>query len=414
MEHMKRRSLYPAFLVILALTLPAGQEYAPGPLFDNVVRTLEKGYYDVEFRTGILPKIAAEIRPLALQARSLAEERRAVHEILSRIPASHLGLLSTFGRNMLMGDLQSKDAPTLGFQLLKLEAGYIIGFLLEGGPAEQAGLKNGDRVVAIDGLPPGTSPRLDWRSDDAFIDDRLDPPVHALVVKEGETISLEIEREPGRAMKIDVAAALYSAWRGTGASVRTYERNGVKIGYLHLWYVYISGVPEFLTRVLTADFFEHDALVLDLRGRGGSATVIPRILGLFEGSGAIWTKPVVALADRQTRSGKDILAYEMKRQGIARLVGEPTAGAVIPATFADVGFDSVLMFPSFKLPKYTDLLEFKPTSPDVLVERAGAFAAGTDPILDRGIIEAESMVGKKGRGDRPSADFRTFRSKRNQ
>ncbi len=389
---MKRRWSFLVWAAILAGALIARQEYVPGPLYDNVVKTLSARYYDAAFRSETLPQIAAEFRPRALQARSLAEERQVVHELLSRIPASHLALLSVFGRDMLFRDLQAKDAPTVGFQLVLEEAGFIVGFLLEGGPAERAGLKSGDRIVSIDGLPPERSPRLDWRTDDAYLDDRRDPPIHAVIVKEGERVGVEIERAPGQTMKIDVASELYSAWRGTEASIRTYERDGLKIGYLHLWYVYLSGVPELLSRTLTTRFADHAALVLDLRGRGGSGAVIGQILRLFDGPQAVWTRPVVALVDRQSRSGKDVLTYEMKRRGIAKIVGESTAGAVIPASFADVGGDSVLMFPSFKMAKYTDLLELKPTPPDVFVERAGAFAAGMDPILDRGIAEAESLA----------------------
>jgi hypothetical protein len=53
------------------------------------------------------------------------------------------------------------------------------------------------------------------------------------------------------------------------------------------------------------------------------------------------------------------------------------------------------MFPSFRLPKYTDLLELKPVQPDVPVERAGVFAAGHDPIFDGGLAEARRLVGSK-------------------
>jgi carboxyl-terminal processing protease len=105
--------------------------------------------------------------------------------------------------------------------------------------------------------------------------------------------------------------------------------------------------------------------------------------------------PIVALLDRQSRSAKDVLAYELKRTGIARLVGEPTAGAVIPASFADVGHDTILMFPSFKLPRYTEILEFKPVQPDVYVERAGPLSAGADPILEAGLTEALRLVKTK-------------------
>jgi hypothetical protein len=64
----------------------------------------------------------------------------------------------------------------------------------------------------------------------------------------------------------------------------------------------------------------------------------------------------------------------------------------MPASFADVGFDSVLMFPALRLPKYSDLLEGKPVPPDVPVERAALFAAGHDPILDAGLAEARRLA----------------------
>jgi len=65
---------------------------------------------------------------------------------------------------------------------------------------------------------------------------------------------------------------------------------------------------------------------------------------------------------------------------------------VIPAAFADVGHDSILMFPAIRLPKYSDLLELKPVAPDVLVERPGLFAAGRDGILEAGIAEARRLA----------------------
>lgn len=133
-----------------------------------------------------------------------------------------------------------------------------------------------------------------------------------------------------------------------------------------------------------------DALVLDLRGRGGSASEVPSIATVVREYQRKSKRPVVALADRQSRSGKDILLYEFRQMGI-RIVGEASAGAVIPASFGDVGYDSVLMFPSIRLPKYSDLLELKPLEPDVLIERPGLFAAGRDGILEAGVAEARRL-----------------------
>jgi carboxyl-terminal processing protease len=162
---------------------------------------------------------------------------------------------------------------------------------------------------------------------------------------------------------------------------------GRSFGYLHFWYVHLLGVPELLKEKLQGEFSACDGLIIDLRGRGGNAFAISKIVALLQADRATKNRPIVALVDRQSRSAKDVLAYEFKSRGIARLVGEPTAGAVIPASFADVGHDSVLMFPTFRLPRYTDLLEFKPVQPDVSIERAGPFSAGKDPILEAGLAE---------------------------
>jgi C-terminal processing protease CtpA/Prc len=142
--------------------------------------------------------------------------------------------------------------------------------------------------------------------------------------------------------------------------------------------------------------------VLDLRGRGGSATEVTRIVQVVEGYQKSTGRPVVALADRQSRSGKDVLIYEFKQRGV-RIVGEASAGAVIPASFGDVGHDTVLMFPTTRLSTYSDLLELKPVQPDVHVERSGLFAAGRDAIFEAGIAEALLLAAAR----RKEGDIRT-------
>lgn len=362
--------------------------YTGGELFEAVVRTLAAHYYDQRFRDQELPKLAEMFRERARAAASLAEEREAVHALLRRIPASHLGLFSRQGRDFLVNELFGRKAPTLGLQLLRKGDAYFASMVLEGGPAERAGVKPWDRILRIDGVPVEQSPRLDWRTDDAYLDDELDPPMHAVLVQKGETVTLTLERRPGQISEVSVPAAEDSAFDAAKRSVRVLEREGRRFGYIHFWYLHMTGVPELLRETLLGAFADCDALLLDLRGRGGNAPVVPQVLRVLDGPEAVWDRPVVALIDRQSRSGKDALAYELKASGRARLVGEPTAGAVVPVSFAEVGAESVLRFPSFALPKYTELLELKPTSPHVHVERAGPYSAGADPILDAGLREA--------------------------
>jgi C-terminal processing protease CtpA/Prc len=365
-----------------------------GTLFENVVAMLQTRYVDQDFRTKELPALAARYRSQAQTAKTLHEERAVVHQLLSHIPASHLGLMSRYSHRAIMADLLGVAYPNFGFQAIGAGESLYAGMVLEGGPAARSGLLVGDRLVSIDGVPAAASPRLDWRTDDAYIGDERDPSVQHVIAKAGDRIELRVERRPGEFVNVSIGAEEYSALDAAQTSVRVIRADGQRVGYLHFWFVHISGVPDLLTQALKERLRDIDSLVIDLRGRGGSATEIPRIVTIVREYKERTSRPVVALVDRQSRSGKDILAHEFKAMGV-RMVGEATAGAVIPASFGDVGFDSVLMFPTMRLPKYTDLLEFKPVQPDVEVTRPGLFAAGRDGILDAGVAEAVRLAKRR-------------------
>lgn len=363
-----------------------------GTLFENVVTVLKKRYVDERFRKEDIPKLAAQYADKFSRAKTLREQRQVVHEFLSHIPASHLGLLSRQTHRYVMDDLLGRPYPTFGFQLVEIKGRYYAGMLLEGGPALRAGLLTWDRIVTIDGVPVEESSRLDWRSDDSYIGDERDPGVHYVIASQGDKIKLKVERSRNKFIEVTIPAEEYSAFAAAQASAQIHKMDGRKIGYLHFWYVHMTGVPELVKEKLAGEFADCDAVIIDLRGRGGNGMAIAKIVDILRADRASKNRPLVALVDRQSRSAKDVLAYEFKQTGVARLVGERSAGAVIPATFADVGHDSVLMFPSFKLPRYTDLLEFKPVEPDVFVERAGPLSGGEDPILKAGLAEALRLL----------------------
>lgn len=363
-----------------------------GSLFDNVVAMLQSRYVDQEFRTKELPALVARYRGQAQAAKTVPEQREVVHQLLSHIPASHLGLLSTFSHRAVMADLLRVAYPNFGFQAIGEGEHLYAGMILEGGPAARSGLLVGDRLVSIDGVPVAESSRLDWRTDDSYIGDERDPSVQHIIAKSGDTIALRVERRPGEFVNITLPAEEYSAFDAAEASVRVIRSGANRVGYLHFWYVHISGVPELITESVNGRLRDIDALVIDLRGRGGSATEVQRIVGVVRAYKERTNRPIVALVDRQSRSGKDILAHEFKAMGV-RLVGEASAGAVIPASFGDVGHDTVLMFPTMRLPRYTDLLEFKPVEPHVEAARPGLYAAGRDGIIDAGVAEAIRLIG---------------------
>ena len=197
-----------------------------------------------------------------------------------------------------------------------------------------------------------------------------------------------VERTPGEFLDVEIPSEPYSAWRAAQASARIVEVDGKRIGCIHFWMIHMTGPDQLLREKLEGDFASCDALVLDLRGRGGNAFMVPLLLDVLDGTTSKWNKPVAALINRHARSAKEVIAYEFRQRGIGSLVGEHTAGAVIPAMFVNVGYGMKLMYPTFILPKYTDLLEFKGVEPDVVVSEVGPYSAGADPIFDAGIAEA--------------------------
>jgi carboxyl-terminal processing protease len=369
-----------------ATAIPAALQPA---IFDNVAALLRERFYDKKFREEQLPGLIDKYRPSPGSPSDLSAQRTAAENLLAHVPASHLGLLSDASYHYLIAELAGQAQPTLGFQLVRIDASYFTSFVLEGGPAAGAGVQPWERVVSIDGAPVEKSARLDWAQKDAYLSIERDPPIHSILCRAGDGVAVVLERRAGEQRTVRLTAQPYSALQAARKSVRLLELEGRKIGYVHFWFIHSTGVSELLRELLAGEFAGADGLLLDLRGRGGNGVVVPDILQIL----GDWKRPIVALTDRQSRSAKDALAYEFKERHLATLVGEKTAGAVIPATFAPVGENTVLMFPSFTLGEYTRKLELKGgVDPDIFVERAGPDSGGNDPILERGKQEIARLV----------------------
>lgn len=380
---------------------PATVPWVPGRAFDRVAARLRGSFYDRAFRRTRLPALIKEFRGGARLAATPAEERAVIWRFLSRIPATHLGLLSRSAYNALINEVQGNSHPTLGLQLLRLEDRYFATMVLSGGPADLAGIRPWDEIVAVDAQSPAESPRLDWRSDDAYLGDERDPPTYGILADAADSVDFTVAGEPGRTRDVWVTATLYSGLRASTHSLRVFERDGVRIGYVHWWYMHSRGVPDMFTKALDGPLKTSHALVLDLRGRGGSGRLVSQLIGMLaRGPAQRYDGPVVALIDRQTRSAKEMFAVELRAQRLGRLVGEPTAGAVVGAGFDEVGDSAILMFPSAAAPPYTERLELKPTAPDVAVAWGGPYSGARDPILEAGIDEAVRSVHEQGHGAR--------------
>lgn len=203
-------------------------------------------------------------------------------------------------------------------------------------------------------------------------------------------------------MQITVDARLYSAFEAAKHSAEVVAIDGRSIAYIHFWFIHTRGMDTLLEKLVQGEFKNADALVLDLRGRGGDASMVMRVLKVLAGRSSKWRKPIVALIDAQTRSAKEMLAWELQSRDLGVLVGQTTAGALLPAMFAEVGGDSVLMYPAFSLGRYSQEIEGKGVKPDVEAVSPLPFSAGADPIREVGMRTAASVAKSREAARQPA------------
>jgi carboxyl-terminal processing protease len=91
--------------------------------------------------------------------------------------------------------------------------------------------------------------------------------------------------------------------------------------------------------------------------------------------------PAVVLINSGSRSGKETIAYGVKKFHLAKLVGERTAGAFSAGSPFCLPNGNMLYVASNTVTVDGESLEGKGVSPDIVVPFDPRYAAGADPQL---------------------------------
>jgi len=301
----------------------------------------------------------------------------------------------------MMRELAGQPTPTFGLLLEEMVPDHLfVRAMYEQGPAEKAGLKLGDEVVAVGGEPPLLS--------DDVVDAGYDPrpgETRLFTLRpqpEGSQLELRVRSAPPeRPRRATLVAQETSGLESGRRSIRVVRRGDARIGVLHLWMV-ARGSGEFVADALRGPLSKCDAVVLDLRGRGGLADEIPHILAPFRAgqkkggqdrSTCAWRKPVVFLIDDRSRSAKEITAWYIRHDKLGPLVGEKTEGAVLGAQFVPLPGGMWMELGAQEVPVGDGTtLEGIGVEPSHRVRHLGPFANGVDPILQKGLDLAVASV----------------------
>jgi carboxyl-terminal processing protease len=215
---------------------------------------------------------------------------------------------------------------------------------IEGGPAQQAGLRTGDVIVAIDGRPVGSR--------------RDEPPARALRGTAGTSVRLTVLR-PGEAQPRDLTLVRRSIVAGS------VEGRLLEPGYGYLRIRYFEGdtadeARRSVERLARESGGRLSGLVLDLRNNpGGLLTAAVATADLFLDEGPIVSTrgrtpvantlyraspgdllggaPMAVLLDVGTASSAEVLAGALRDQRRALLLGARSFGKGSVQTVVDLG-----------------------------------------------------------------------------
>lgn len=381
----------PLLLLFLTAFAPQDPEVR---LFEEAWGIVRKNFYDPAFHGKDWDAVKKLYRPEAEKARTPREIHGVINRMLGELKASHCVLMEgDVYRDNIAPEFSGRPTVRPGLELAEFGGRHFVSAVYEGGPAERAGLRLGDRVVSVDGTPAERSP--------ALVDAGTEPlpgavPHSYVRVARDAKVSLEVERaEGGPKSVVEVAPEELSLVQATRDSVRVVERGGRKVGYIHLWHFLSSDVAKALRRAVAEDFAGCDALLVDLRGRGGSPLVLNQALAACRQ----WGRPAAALVDEGTRSAKEVFAHQWRKAGLGPLVGTRTAGAVLGSSVFKLSDGSYLLLAVQGVDGLTGgaKLEGKGVEPDVAVTRDLRWAAGRDAIFERGVNLLVEKTGGKVR-----------------
>jgi carboxyl-terminal processing protease len=359
---------------------------------DGLVR---KHFVDAGAASTAWPAAVKANRDHIVASRNLAQLGERMNTLIKTLKTSHCQFLTRndetyYFLRSLFGQSGKTKAPPVVF------TGAIMGgvscaprqvrYVLDSSPAALAGLQPGDEILAVDGKP--------------FIGQL------SFSGTAGRAVKLTLLRDHRRlelALK-PVLKDMYSAYvEAIEKSARLIKTPEATLGYVHLW---TGGerAHEVFEDILGGKLNATAALILDLRdGYGASffndldyfyrppAAYPPTTMATRSGKKRTtimyYDKPVVALINGGVRSGKELLAFSLKRSRRAKLVGERTAGAVVGGRLFPIDDRTALYLAVAAGEVGGVVLEGKGVEPDVLVP-----AGCNRQDIDRQLAAAEEVL----------------------
>lgn len=364
-------------------------------IFGEAWRALRDSFYDPTFRGQDWAALRDRFAPLVAGAQTVEELHTVINLMVGELRASHLGS----GFSAWMGG-DGYTGILLDPVELRSSGRLRVLRVIPDSPAAtvERPPRPGEYLLALDGvaLGPGTS---------------LDRLLRRTV---GRRVRLTLGDAPTGGARREVAlrpvdAAEYGRLRYRdwvyGNERYVAKVSGGRLGYVHIETMSYAAYQQFLSD-LDAEAYGKDGVIVDVRYNGGGHTatfildVLTRRSSLLSGfreraatdaghlaGNRVLNKPTVLVTNERSASNTEMLSESYRRLGLGKVVGRPTAGAVIWTYSARLLDGAYLRLPRFSVvtPEGEDL-EGRGRPVDIEVERPlGEWAVGRDRQLDAAV-----------------------------
>ncbi len=388
--------------------------------FDSAWRTMRDWWYDGRFNNRNWDEIRRKYRDMASDTADRNALATVISLMLGELNGSHLGFTPTGGARQRNSDDWNEVTAHLGVRFVDgyNGPGLKVRDVIPESPAtrQASQIDAGEIILSIDGTP--VDPAFDLTQ---VLNGRMERDI-SLRVRNSDGEDRDITLRPfsyGQARR-----RLYDKWEQDNRK-RVEELSNGKFGYCHIARMDSTSFAQFQQDLYDVGYGK-DGLVIDVRNNPGGSTTDHLLTALTQPVHAItvprggspgyphdrkvyasWSKPIVVLCNQSSGSNAEIFSHAIKTLDRGKVVGVPTAGAVISTGSAAIMDLGILRRPFrgwYVLGTGEDM-ELNGAVPDfVLWPEPGQLSAGHDIQLDKAVEVLRADVEEWL--DRPQAELR--------
>jgi carboxyl-terminal processing protease len=322
-------------------------------IFDEVWEQVSERYFDPDFQGVDWREARRQLRPLAAEARGRVELYAVMRRMLGLLRDPHTRVFAP-GES---ADWRVQRYVSVGVSVRELAGQVVVTDVERDSEAEEAGVRAGDAVLALDGEPAAAlvARRAAERGGGDSPSVRLIAAAHLFEGERGTTVRLTYAR-PGERRAREAVLRREPRTRLPSFEVRG-QGDGVRLVRFN---IFTPEVAARFTRALKDELKGARALVIDLRDNGGgeaesmadlASTLLPAGLSLgrfTDRAGAVrlephtraallstadsferFRRPVVLLTNARTASAAEVFAAALRETNRASVIGEATCGCVL-------------------------------------------------------------------------------------